>query len=315
MHRLSLPLGLILVGAAAAGCGVGANKRILTRPDSYAKALGWMQYGNPVDVEALVAEYPALKGKVVTAPEYLEEFLAIRDTKIKDNQPVFEYQIAAGSTIDIEVVGEEELSIQSLFVPPDGFDYLPYIGRVQLAGRTRDQLIEDLEERYRKILKRPQVLVHLRQGIRQVQPGQSAGFDPSGGFLAGQGRVSVLGGGFGTSGGANQVGLFGGETIFSLLGGNLLSEDSEWRAIRIIRRDDQDPFHRGRIIFVDAWEFIANADVRQDIPLRPGDFIFIPRKFTLGEQINHDFDLLLSYAGKFLTADSLYDQLKTTFFE
>lgn len=307
-------LSILLMGAAAAGCGVGANKRLLTRPPSYSHALGWMQYGHPVDVEALVAEYPHLKGKVVTAPEYLEEVLAEMNRRKAEDRPLYDYKIVPGSTIDIEVVGEPELSVRSLFVPPDGYDYLPHLGRVQLSGKTRDELVNELVEKYRTILKQPQVLVHLRSGGRFTFPGADGAFlDPSGGVVPGQGYITVLGGAQGTGG--RQVGLFGQETVFSVLGGAFLSQSAEWRAIRIIRRDDQDPFHRGRVIFVDAWEFVANADVRQDIPLRPGDFIFIPTKYTLGEHFDKDLNLLLEYAGKALSIDSLVRQLDATFFD
>lgn len=69
--------------------------------------------------------------------------------------------IQPGMTIDIVVFGEPELSRTGIYVPPDGYDYIPYIGRVQLAGRTREDLQEELTSKYATLLKRPQVIVEL----------------------------------------------------------------------------------------------------------------------------------------------------------
>lgn len=313
MRALRPALALGLAGLFAAGCGVGANKRLLTRPPSYSHALGWMAYGTPIDLEELVAEYPALKGKVVTAPEYLEEWERLWKEAQKKGSLVYAFPIPHGATLDIEVVGEEALSTHGVEVDPSGSYSFRYIGPVQLAGKTKEQLEKELKEKYRKLLKNPEVLVHIKRGhIYPMALGDSKGSGPR--IYPGQGRVTVMGGGGQAGGGGGtDFGLYGGETLFQVIGA--IGGGAEWRRIRIIRRDDQDPLHKGRVIFADAWEFIANADVRQDIPLRPGDYIFIPPKYTLGEHFQSDLGLLLGLAGIPFSFDSLIKNYQTTFFD
>lgn len=314
MHKKAtsgLKLGVIVV--LLAGCGMPPNQRLFTRPPSYPQSIAWMQYGHPIDLEEVVAKFPALKGRVITAPEYIEEYERLVKERLAEGKPVYEYRIAPGSTIDVIVQGEEELTRRGMFVPPDGYDQFPYIGRIKLIGLTRDELKQVLESKYRSLLKKPEVLVHLRSGYQITPTGDRAA---SLGFpLPGQDRITILGGGSrelrGSSG--RDVGLFGGETLFTVLDGP--SPGEEWRAIRVIRRDDQDPLHKSRIIFCDAWEFIANGDVRQDIPLRPGDFVFVPPVYTLGEHFLNDLGLVQGLAGQAISIDALMKSLDTTFFD
>lgn len=139
---------------------------LLQTPDDWVRRLGDEEYAAR---EEAMAELAAA-GKA--AWPAIERGCGSRDPEVEARcrwllRPV----IRPGVTIDIEVVGEPEMSVLALFVPPDGYDYLPYIGRVQLAGKTRDELREDLETRYRRILKRPQVVVRFRGTDRLAAPG------------------------------------------------------------------------------------------------------------------------------------------------
>ena len=73
---------MCLVTCGLWGCAAGARAPVVSKP---------FDPGHPVDVEELIAEYPLLKGRAVTAPEYLEEVLD-RGCYLKD-LPVFEYRI------------------------------------------------------------------------------------------------------------------------------------------------------------------------------------------------------------------------------
>lgn len=68
-------------------------------------------------------------------------------------------QIQPGDVLDVTVEGEPELSRTGIFVLPDGVDHFPYIGKVMLAGRTPEELEEELTVRYGKLLKRPRVRI------------------------------------------------------------------------------------------------------------------------------------------------------------
>jgi hypothetical protein len=56
----------------------GAPPRIVSRPASISPGPSSIPYGNPVDVDALILEYPALEGCVFTAAAY-QEHLPIHD--------------------------------------------------------------------------------------------------------------------------------------------------------------------------------------------------------------------------------------------
>jgi hypothetical protein len=296
--------------AAPAACGLPPNTRLLTRP-GYHQQLAFDQFGREVDLKKIVEQFPSLKGKVVTAPEYLEELSRTAHERKLKGEPVYEYRIRPGTSLDIVIVNEPDFSRQNVFVPPDGYDDFPWIGRVQLADRTRAELKKELEERYRKLFKRPEVNIHIRPGTPQFIGPSQLGQLPF--PLPGQDRVVILSHTGVFQGGA-QLGLLGGETLFTIIPPEALSAGAEWRQIRVIRRADEDPLHKGRIIFCDAWKFIAEADVRQDIPLRPGDFIFIPTKHTLGEQLNKDLNLGLNYAGLVLQIDDLIREYNRRYF-
>jgi polysaccharide export outer membrane protein len=70
------------------------------------------------------------------------------------------YQIGAQDELSILVVGEKDYSGQYL-VRPDGRISMPFIGEVVAAGRTPEQLGQDVTERLTAWVKRPQVSVML----------------------------------------------------------------------------------------------------------------------------------------------------------
>ena len=70
------------------------------------------------------------------------------------------YQIGAQDELSILVVGEKDYSGQYL-VRPDGRISMPFIGEVVAAGRTPEQLGQDVAERVTVWVKKPQVSVML----------------------------------------------------------------------------------------------------------------------------------------------------------
>ena len=71
--RLFAVLGILAL--ASAGCGTPPNQRLLTRTSSYMKA---MSFGNPsglpLDIAELERRFPELKGIVIAAPTWIEEY-------------------------------------------------------------------------------------------------------------------------------------------------------------------------------------------------------------------------------------------------
>lgn len=117
------------------------------------------------------------------------------------------YQLRAGDTVSVRVLGEDNLSLESVSVSADGFVSIPLIGAVRFSGLTlmqaQDQVTQMLSARF---LRDPQVAVNVVEygshvvtvegsvetpGLYQFMPGTRL----SGGIAlaAGVTRVSDLG--------------------------------------------------------------------------------------------------------------------------
>src|SRR6185503_7857578 len=121
---------------AVAGCGTPPNQTLLTRTSTYMKA---MSYGNgtgfPLDVAELERRFPELKGIVVTAPQWIEEYEKLRREADERGSPLYEYRIPYGANLTIEVTGEPALT-RTYSVPPTGFVHYPYLSKLKIEGRT-----------------------------------------------------------------------------------------------------------------------------------------------------------------------------------
>jgi hypothetical protein len=73
-----------------------------------------------------------------------------------------------------------------------------------------------------------------------------------------------------------------GLTLLGAIGFVGLARNAEWHQVRVIRRDPNDPKRKSRVIICDLWHNFALGDVRQDIPLFPGDLIVIPERLPDG---------------------------------
>jgi protein involved in polysaccharide export with SLBB domain len=294
---------LILV-ALLASCGVGTHKRLLTTPADYNERFGFPSTGDPVDVNALVREYPELKGRVLTAPEYMEEYEKWLKERKLQGKPVYEFRFKSGLTFDIEVVGEADIS-KSVTVNPDGFIYWWRLGKIEVAGKTIEELKSELEGKLGVYFKKPEVLLHVKAGEAQV----ITPFGPitSSGIIQ-KGDIVVLGAIRGFAGANIQY--TGSETLVRVIGLSGLPSNAEWRNIVVLRRDANDPLRKARIIICDMWAFLRLGDMRQDIPLFPGDVVYAPFRLSVGEQFQKDWALMLSYMGGIFTLDSFKDALK-----
>ena len=72
------------------------------------------------------------------------------------------YTLGPGDTIDIHVVGDQDLS-RAVMIKPEGTIDLPLVGEVAAAGKTTSQLAADLTKRYSKYLVAPSITVAVRE--------------------------------------------------------------------------------------------------------------------------------------------------------
>lgn len=282
--------------ALLSACGVPPNTGVLTRVATYDKAMHYPSDGEPVDLDALVEKYPELRGRVMTAAQYVEKYKRDLDKAKAEGRILNPFKIPTGTTIKIEFVGETGLD-QEIYVGPNGYDDLKLIGTMTFVERTIDEVRDELQKRYAKYLKKPEILVHVRAPQRAPSIAGELG-----GGTSGYASITVMGAS--QSAFQRQYRLIGGETLVEILGVAGLPESAEWRGIRVIRRDPTDRLNRGTIIFCDLWSYFFYADVRQDIPLLPGDVVYVPIKWSLGDQVNKDWNLILGYMGGAFGIDS-----------
>ena len=157
------------------------------------------------------------------------------------------YVIGPGDVIGV-VVWKEPLLTGPAKVRPDGVVTLPLINEVQVSGLTTTQLRDSLEKKYQEFIANPFVTVR----VEAVNSSEI--------FLIG--RVAK----------PAPYPATGNDTVMQLItraGG--LTMFANPRNIRIVRRENNKVTE-----YTVDYDAILNHDVKQDIPLKPGDRIIVP---------------------------------------
>jgi polysaccharide export outer membrane protein len=296
-------LGLAGAAILLSGCGTAPNQRLLTRTSSYMKA---MSFGNPtgfpLEIPELERRFPELKGIVMSAPQWIEEYERLRKEADERGAPLYEYRIPFGANITIEVTGESALT-RTYTVPPTGFVHYPYLTKLKVAGLTVDELKDQLQRDLAVYLKKPEVLIHINATPyqpNQMQPFYQQSFGGADIVLLGVAQTRFY----------SNIAFTGKETLVSVLGNAFIPDNAEWRQIRVIRRDTKDPLHKSRVIICDLWEYFAKGDVRQDIPLVPGDVVFVPVRWSVDDQFWEDWGYVKRILDDVLYLDTFRDSVK-----
>jgi len=294
-----------LSGAVAllAECGSAPNQRLLTRTSSYMKAMSFgSPSGFPLDIAELERRFPELKGVVLSAPMWIDEYEKLRKEADERGSPLYEYRIPFGANITIDVTGETALT-RTYSVPPSGYVHYPYLSKLKVAGMTVDELKDRLQRDLALYLKKPEVLIHVN--ATPYQPNQLQPF-----YQQSFGGADIVVMGVATTRFLSNVAFTGKETLIGVLGNTFLPDNAEWRQIRVIRRDSKDPLHKSRVIICDLWEYFAKGDVRQDIPLVPGDVIFVPVRWSVDDQFWEDWDYVKKILDSVFYLDTFRDSVK-----
>jgi protein involved in polysaccharide export with SLBB domain len=289
--------------AAASGCGTPPNQRILTRASTYEHSFSLVSAtGYPVDIADLERHFPELKGIVITAPQWIDEYEKLLKESQERGKPMYEYKIPLGANLTIEVTGEPTLT-RTYGVPPTGEVHYPYLGKLKLAGLTIDEVKAHMERELAVYLKHPEVLVHINATAYQaniVQPFFQQSFGGADIVVLGATRTRFY----------SNVSFTGKETLVGVLGYTDLPANAEWRQIRVIRRDAKDPLRKSRVIVADLWDYFAKADVRQDIPLAPGDVVYVPVRWSTDDQFWEDWGYVKRIMSDAFFVDQFRDGLK-----
>ena len=165
-----------------------------------------------------------------------------------------DYVLGPDDQVDISVLGHADFSAAVTVLPDGTFSY-PVLGKVHAAGLTVDQLTAKITAGLSGQLNQPTVTVYLRQGRAR--------------------RVSVIGDGVKAAG---QYDFRTGMHLLDLLalaGGPALEP-------QLVSATLSTP--TGGAVKIDLAKLLADADTTQNLPLVPGDILFlVSRNPEVGE--------------------------------
>jgi polysaccharide export outer membrane protein len=166
-----------------------------------------------------------------------------------------DYVIGPGDGLDVFVYLSPELSTTGLPVRPDGRISLPLVPDIVAAGRSPTQLATDITTRLRPYVIDPNVTVMVRGFV---------------GSPAHQVRI------IGEATQPRTLPYREGMTVIdAVIEARGLTRYAAGNRTEIIRRDA--PGAAPRTVRVRLDDLMRGGDVRQDVPLRPGDTIVIPQ--------------------------------------
>ena len=161
------------------------------------------------------------------------------------------YRIQVGDVLDISFFKTIDLG-QTRTVGPDGEIYLSIVGRVDVVGRTVDDITKEISEGYRKEMINPQITVSIREysGLQVYVSGEV--FKP--GIQDYRGGLTLV------------------QAITNAGGFNRRARIQEVLLIR--PGPDNEPV--GTII--DVKEILRKGQIANDVPLAPLDIVYVHHK-------------------------------------
>jgi protein involved in polysaccharide export with SLBB domain len=164
---------------------------------------------------------------------------------------VEEYRLRPGDEIDVKLLYNPELS-DRVVIAPDGRISMSLIGTLVAENQTPTSLAKELERRFSVELQRPDVTVIPRSFASQ--------------------RVFV-GGEVATPGVVNIAGRIGVAEAVLTAGG--FRTTAAFDNVVLLRRS---PNGRPMLRNIDMAKLLDEGDRAQDVPVKAGDMIFVPRK-------------------------------------
>ncbi|RMH59176.1 MAG: hypothetical protein D6678_08180 [Zetaproteobacteria bacterium] len=188
----------------------------------------------------------------VVKPMTVEERLAKLEQIKRSMKPHF--VLGKGDVLSLSVYGEPDLTVKGIPVRPDGKVAFPLIGDVQVEGKTVDQVSKEVTRRLREYLRTPKVAIMVEQ------------FNSLSYTIAGE---------------VTKPGVYplkGDVTLtqaFAMAGG---LKQGSFRSTTVELADLTHTFlaRNGKILPIDFERLLRQGDIRFDIKLAPGDYIYVP---------------------------------------
>lgn len=173
------------------------------------------------------------------------------------------YKITAGDVLSVSVYGEPDLLQTQIIVRPDGYATVNPVGEVYVAGLDINEITKALQEKFKSFLNEPKLSVNIIDFNPAVvyvfgavqKPGTYQQMIQLSKYYADSKNPTVrtdltL---------ANVISNVGGVTI-----------DADLSSITVTSSDKKETK-------VDLWKFIKDKDISQNIKLKSGDTVYIPK--------------------------------------
>lgn len=171
-----------------------------------------------------------------------------------DNETAYTPTLGRGDVIDIAVYDEPDLTIEGIPIRPDGKVSFPLVGDLQAEGLTVTELNRALTEGLKKFILAPEVSVIVQEFNSQRYTIFGEVVEPGIYPLTTDTSITAA---LASAGGLNK--------------GN-------FRATTVELADLSHAFiaRKGKVLPVDFTRLVRMGDMRYDISLRSGDYIYIP---------------------------------------
>ncbi len=264
MKKIKIPVSVGLALLMLSGCTVFPGTHLSTSDKNNAKdEKSETDYSAAVNVYALtpqkVAAYQTKKAAAQSNPEL--------EAKVAN----YEYRVGPGDILNITIWDHPELTIPAgsyrsssesgNWVHADGTIFYPYIGTVEVAGKTVREIRTDVSKRLRRFIESPQVDVNVA-AFRAKKTYVTGEVDKPGQQAITNIPLTLL----------DAVNRSGG-----------LSENADWRNVTLTRKGKEET--------LSLYALMQRGDLTQNRLLEPGDIIHVPRNdaqkvFVMGEVKN-----------------------------